>query len=451
MRYSNFHNRVYLRRHALVVSGTLVLPVFWMLGGWVESCAGGTPELPNWMHVPCQTDPGAVGWNEPLDRPRGGFETNVWWGKPLNPSEFWKGRTVWLDVQCFTALRQRGRTRPPPAFDDAFLSLSNYCAWVADGSPKALTNICEAECNWWDRWTGLLPRTPDDIAWWHARQAQEYMSRKASPEAAAGDTRSALLKRATSELEDWQNRMAERALSEGWPLEALDDQALYWAYVRAKRIAYAEECGIAKRIEDEERKLAFLAKFRESLSVDFDVVGRPVTEAENKLADEWKRRYVRRLVREETDRTYIESYCTTWGLDAKSLVAEALQEAKANSREDLVPKYLKGRSPARLTEHQQMVVPILARGDVQMARAMATRYCLDWDKLTELAEQAKREADKRREQEAALTPEQITAWRKQCLIGIIGVDEKEAEAKAKEWGINIEEIRKARRKERGGQ
>lgn len=401
------------------------------------------------MHGPYQTDPGAVGWNEPLGKPRGGFETNTWWGKPMNPAEFWKGKTVWLDTQCLTALRQRGRTSPPPAFDDVFLSLSNYCVWVADGSPKALTNICDAEYNWWNRWVGLLPRTPADIAWWHAHQAEEYMSRNPPQGGAAEEDRPSRLKRATEELTKWLDGSAEDALREGWPIEALDDQALYWAYVRAKRIAYAEECAIAKRIDDEERKLAFLGRFRERLSVDFDVVGRPVTEAEDKLADEWKRRYIKRLVREETDRTYIESYCKTWGLNAELLIVEASQEAKTRSLEDLMPKYLKERSPARLKEHEQLVVPLLARGDVKVARILATRYWLDWGKLTELAEQAKREAEKLRERQAALTPEEITAWRKKRLKRILMIDEKEAEAKAKEWGIDLEEIKTLRQKELG--
>lgn len=447
MTRNDFGRRTNSRCYSSLGLAALALMAWSGFGAGVMPCAAGDPVIPGWMHVPCQTDPGAVGWNEPLGTPRNGFETNAWWGKPMNPSEFWQGKTVWLDARCLMSLKERGRKWPPPAFDDVptSLRLSNYCAWVADGSPAALTNICNAEHNWWNRWLALLPKPPEDIVRWQSGHADAYMSRKYSRKEPEGGGRTASSKRATAEMADWQTRAAEKALSEGYPLEALDEQALYWAYVCEKRRSYAEECNF-KSIpgEKEELRAALLEAFRKRVKVDFDVIVRPLTEEEFKSADEWKRRYIKRLVREETDRTYIDSYCMAWGMNTESLIAEALQDVKSRSPEELVPAYLKERSPARLQEHQRLVVPILARGEVKAARILAARYVLDWDKLTEMAEQAKREAEQLRERRAALSPEEIAAWRKKRLMNILGADEKEAEARAKEWGLDLGEIKKLR-------
>lgn len=33
-----------------------------------------------------------------------------WWGKPLDPKEFWKGRVIWLDASASMAAQRHGRS-----------------------------------------------------------------------------------------------------------------------------------------------------------------------------------------------------------------------------------------------------------------------------------------------------------------------------------------------------
>ena len=45
-----------------------------------------------------------------------------WWGKPLDPKEFWRGKVVWLDEAAKSAVPVRGRTWLPIPYDEATLA-----------------------------------------------------------------------------------------------------------------------------------------------------------------------------------------------------------------------------------------------------------------------------------------------------------------------------------------
>src|SRR5438874_3801368 len=40
-------------------------------------------------------------------------EWTTWWGKPIDPKEFWKNRVIWNDVSALDAAERRGRGYPP--------------------------------------------------------------------------------------------------------------------------------------------------------------------------------------------------------------------------------------------------------------------------------------------------------------------------------------------------
>jgi len=65
-------------------------------------------DLLRWLeqlgHVPQDAD--ALEWRL--------AQRTTWWGRPLDPKEFWKNRVVWLDGEATFAANSHGRGYPPP-------------------------------------------------------------------------------------------------------------------------------------------------------------------------------------------------------------------------------------------------------------------------------------------------------------------------------------------------
>jgi len=176
-----------------------------------------------------------------------------WWGKRLDPEEFWKGRTIWLDASATDAARRHGRDYPPipSTTNNAWLApFSDKDEGSTSGGPDSGPFITfygsYRERVYWDKFWRTHPKPPEDLA---REQSQ------------------------TAEDLDIPNVLSidrSREIEAGYPPEAFTDDAL--------RFCKAHD--------------------------------------QSKASAAWKISYLQRLRREHTDDSYINAYLNAWNLSA---------------------------------------------------------------------------------------------------------------------------------------
>lgn len=232
----------------------------------------------------------------------------TWWGKPLDPKEFWKGRTIWLDGSASRDAHRRGRSYPPMPYEDPKLSgYSNKDQGGTSGGPDSGPLITfyssYRERVFWNNFFKTHPKPPDDIEREQSQVADDfhYNWRDLSPE----DT--ARLK--ASSRND--------PLTFNYPAEAFTDDALYWNYVLRKRHEYEEEIE-----RDKGLRQASHDDFLKGLDVDAKLITEPLTAEQKKAANAWKVKYLQRLHREKEYETYIDAYLKAWNLSRAEVLPE---------------------------------------------------------------------------------------------------------------------------------
>jgi len=229
-----------------------------------------------------------------------------WWGKRLDPKEFWKDRTMWLDRSASMTARRHGRSYPPIPYEDPrFDSRSDQdrSTFPAADSLHIPYVLSDKEHAFWGRFVKTHPQPPESIDVEQARLAHEILGSHYHLEHQAGPAR---LTKADLEEADRHGRQLEEAA--GFPPEAFTDEALQWRLVLENRQQY--ERYVSGGLENTVYSSNFLAR----LLVDRGLVTDPLTDDQLKAADAWKIAYLQRLRREQTNESYIKAYLEAWKL-----------------------------------------------------------------------------------------------------------------------------------------
>lgn len=252
--------------------------------------------LEKYGKVPEDADYGSIDWVL--------AQKTSWWGKRLDPREFWKDRVVWLDEAAQKAARSHGRFYPPIPCE--YTWSKNYAAdeGINWGSfelegPNIHYATSSAEGGFWDMFYKTNPTPPSDLIREQANVASSIMATRYYFEKGGNPGRDTL-----KTIAEHERIQRQRATQMGYPPESLTDEALYWAYVLNMRKKY--------------EKAPFLPS---SLAVDVKLINDPLTTDQLKAANAWKFAYLRRLHRENVDRQYIQAYIKAWSLSEEEVFA----------------------------------------------------------------------------------------------------------------------------------
>jgi len=217
-------------------------------------------------------------------------ERTTWWGKPLNPSEFWKGRVVWNDESARAAAHRYGRGYPPipehlPNLVAGFPLRSRSRAEKAaspwsggpDGGRVVPYHYTDVEGAYWDWFWRTKPKPPPTLEREQIEVASEIRRIREEFMIGGRDLHASISGRKRSDAEQTQKRRAQEI---GVPAEALTEEALFWVY----------NC--------------------------------PATEEERSTANKWKVAYLQRLRREKTDDSYLNAYLAAWKLKRAQVFEE---------------------------------------------------------------------------------------------------------------------------------
>jgi hypothetical protein len=234
-----------------------------------------------------------------------------WWGKPLDPTTFWKGRVVWLDADARNAANRRGRGFPPMPYKDPTLpSFRNDdgvdWSWSTPDGPNIHYGKSSEENAFWGVFRNSHPKPPEDL------EGEQY---GVAGNAIAERTRAEHTQAGPSTLETSSRRVdlyRDRALEAGYPEEALSPTALFWSYVLGQRREFQV---LVQRGRSPESLLA--RRMFSGLPAKY--LTEPLTEEQLKAANAWKVPYLQRLRREKTDESYINAYLQAWDLSASEV------------------------------------------------------------------------------------------------------------------------------------
>ncbi len=232
----------------------------------------------------------------------------TWWGKKLDPRQFWKQRTIWNDDSAQSAALRRGRAYPPipthltnavPPFS---ISASRYKDVVApvtgpDSGPYIPYHFSDAENAYWDWFAKTHPRPPA-----HLERGQFDLARRVLE----GRKLGGLSAQERADLEAHERSDLQQM---GFPPEALSEDALFWAYVVNKRQEYERMLNSGWSVGS-----GPIRNLLERLGVDSAFITRPLTSNQQHAAKAWKSAYLQRLRRERADESYINAYLKAWNL-----------------------------------------------------------------------------------------------------------------------------------------
>lgn len=236
-------------------------------------------------------------------------QKTTWWGKRLEPREFWKNRVVWLDETAEDAAHRHGRGYPPMPFEDK--SLPRFAD--DDGFPKdnygtdgrdVPLATSSLERVFWDKFEKTMPQPPEHIERAQSTIAEFVFSSRYLLERAGNPTRTT-----SQRLEQLKASDISRAKQLGCPAEALTDNALYWAYVQNKRQDYQNQLNKGMSPDN-----PFVKRIVEETVVDPHLITEPLSDSQIQQANAWKISYLKRLQNQKVDRSYINAYLKAWNL-----------------------------------------------------------------------------------------------------------------------------------------
>ena len=107
-------------------------------------------------------------------------ERTSWWGKRLDPDEFWKGRVIWYDDSAEYAARSRGRAYPPMPYDDPTLFKRSdedkqaKSGFTMEGTLPRFVST-ERENAFWSKFRRTHPNPPEHIQRWLSGSADSWL------------------------------------------------------------------------------------------------------------------------------------------------------------------------------------------------------------------------------------------------------------------------------------
>ncbi len=213
-------------------------------------------------------------------------QTTTWWGKPLEPKKFWKGRVLWNDGSANSDALRHGRLYPPMPYEDTNLPPYPNDEGIHGGGSLDGPNIFYASSSteraFWDRFDKDSPSDHPDM------------------------------------IEQEQSMAAFQLLRGGFPPAAFTTNALFWAYVQEKRADYQKELDSGGQKHERGFQI-FMSNFLSNLLVDSKYVTEPLSPDQIKAANAWKVAYLQRLQREKVDEQYIKAYMQAWKLSEEQV------------------------------------------------------------------------------------------------------------------------------------
>lgn len=217
-----------------------------------------------------------------------------WWGKRMDPREFWSNRVQWSDSNAVYEAGAKGRMYPPipEQFANRFPTVDDRdrIASGAIDTPGPAYRYTERESMFWSWFSSSHPIPPEELERQQAWTAWRVFSN------GAGKPDMGALK---MQMRD--------TIQLGYPTEMFDLEALRWAYINSVRKeadrtrTFSPEPGGYERV------------IRES-GFEAAIVTGAVTSAETEALNRWKQKYVQRLTQEGADRSYIDAYKNKWNL-----------------------------------------------------------------------------------------------------------------------------------------
>lgn len=242
-----------------------------------------------------------------------------WWGKPFDPVSFWKDHPVWMDDESVLLANRHGRVYPPVPIQYAAKVPSKQL--VSDNSTieyrMPLAYYTQEEQTFWRNFNNRNPHPPESIDRWLQRWGTDRVLSTKRVDAKLPDGRE--IKKTTIPLPKEPQSTVEAARSSAknlnMPFEAATESALYWEYVRGKRIEFATESKISKTTGSELSLKSFFGR----LVCPAELVQNPPSDEELRVTRGWRIDYLLRLRREGTDESYIEAYKKVWSLSEDDL------------------------------------------------------------------------------------------------------------------------------------
>jgi hypothetical protein len=230
-------------------------------------------------------------------------ETTSWFGKPLDPKAFWKDKPVWLDTSAQVAAYRHGRLYPPIPFgEQKFASYSEQdVEEVSDGPDSGYDADYsnERERAYWSDFVPTHPRPPEDLE----REQVEIES------AILSSQNDKWIRQSDAKL--LQSSLKDSAIRDKYPLEALTDDALHWAYVVHQKQQYQHDT--------QTMPLAVAQAVAKISGADLTQLTNSLSADQLKAANAWKIAYLQRLRREKVDEQYITAYMQAWKLSAEQV------------------------------------------------------------------------------------------------------------------------------------
>jgi hypothetical protein len=246
-------------------------------------------------------------------------EKTSWWGKPLDPTEFWKGRIVWLDKSTRIAANKKGRGYPPIPYQVSLPSFSaeDRIYWNAtevDGPNLHLAGS-DQEGRFWDGFAKTHPRPPEQIEFRQTQVAEDVLLSKHRFQ--QGSSLNMLKANQIRRMEEYETR---RAVEMGYPEEAFSEDALFWSYVFDKRRELQKYIAMGDTVESMR-----VQQMLRSLTVDEKYVLDSLSSGDLNAANTWKRAYLQRLRKQRVDESYVNGYLKAWDLTPKDVFRDNSQ------------------------------------------------------------------------------------------------------------------------------
>lgn len=245
-----------------------------------------------------------------------------WWGRPFNSASFWAGRPVWLDDESVGLAHRHGRAYPPvpvqySTFEPSRLLSSGSSSFIWYEDPRMF--YTEEEQRFWADFPRHHPHPPEEIERWLQRWSWSLLqAEKNIPSLSSGKEPGSRIRSIKNKPCDIAEFAKNEAESVSLPVEAATEFALYWEYVRWKRVEYGREV-------ENSRRTGFgsgLGFFLRHLDCPAELVQNPPSDEEIRVTTGWRVAYLRRLRREGTDESYIEAYKKAWSLSEDDLREE---------------------------------------------------------------------------------------------------------------------------------
>jgi hypothetical protein len=246
----------------------------------------------------------------------------TWWGKPLDPKKFWKGRVVWCDSSAKAAAAARGRAWPPMPYEDPLLG-----PYPDDDGLKGVgmgaegTGICDASSSkedaFWTKFIKTHPRPPEDIESEQLQLAKSLLEGQALVQQPVNQRGGGSA--VSSSDARWMLWASERQRTKDaseYPPEGLTDEALHWTYVMNRRRQYEE---LSKPENFNSVRMEALTN---SLLVAPKLITEPLSPDQLQAANRWKITYLRRLGKEKIAESYVNAYLQAWNLSSNEVFGE---------------------------------------------------------------------------------------------------------------------------------